>query len=187
MKIDAVVDTGAPDAVARFPNHGRRPVDGRHPIAALREVFIVCSGTTSEVEHVRAGRCMLLEQTKRALTHVAQRAVARIRAVVGRRHPIERATGLQERVVTHRAHRACSAHAHGAFLQPAFSEQTQRWQTGLLATVSDLRKDDRFRLTIVSSGSSRTLPIGSWKKHGRTRPSASITTDTHGALHVTGG
>ena len=31
------------------------------------------------------------------------------------------------------------------------------------------------------------LPIGSWKKHGRTVPSASTTTDIHGALQLTGG
>src|SRR4029077_19064329 len=134
-----------------------------------------------EIEYVRTGRCLPLEQTECPVTHVAQRPIARIRTVVGRRHPIEGASGLQQRVVAYRAH------AQGAFLQPAFNEHTQRWQTGLLATVSDPRNDGRFRLTIVSSGSSRTLPMGSWKKHGRTRPSASMTAETHGALQLTGG
>jgi hypothetical protein len=31
------------------------------------------------------------------------------------------------------------------------------------------------------------LPTGWWKKHGLTEPSASMTTDTHGALHETEG
>jgi len=40
---------------------------------------------------------------------------------------------------------------------------------------------------IVSSGVFRTLPMTSWKKQGRTEPSASMTTDTQGALHATSG
>jgi len=40
---------------------------------------------------------------------------------------------------------------------------------------------------IRSSGVSRMLPIESWKKHGRTLPFASTTTDTHGAVHYTAG
>jgi hypothetical protein len=44
-----------------------------------------------------------------------------------------------------------------------------------------------LRCTIDDSVSWRTDPIIWWKKHGRTIPSASMTTDTYGALHETGG
>src|SRR5262245_14919361 len=178
MNIDAIVDARTAQAIARFSNHRRRPVNRRDPKAASRQTFVVRSGTAAEIEHVRTGTCMLLEETERPLAHVAQRPIARVRTVVGRRHAIERATGLEKRFL---------GHAHGAFLHPAFNEHTHRWQIGLVPTVSDWRNKGRFRLTIVSSGRSRMLPIGSWKKHGRTRPSASMTADTHGALHLTGG
>src|SRR5204863_8309864 len=77
--------------------------------------------------------------------------------------------------------------SHGAFLQPAFSEQTQRSHTGFAPIRSDRRNAGRSRVTIVSSGAVRTFPMTSWKKHGRTDPSASITMETQGALHDTPG
>src|SRR4029077_20464025 len=136
MNIDAIVDAGTAQAIPRFSNHRRRPVNRRDTKAALREALVVCSGTATEIEYVRTGRCMLLQQTERPLAHVAQRPIARVRTVVGRRHAIEGATGLEQRVL---------GHAHGAFLHPAFNEHTHRWQTGLLPTVSDWRNRGRFR------------------------------------------
>src|SRR3989441_9479874 len=78
-------------------------------------------------------------------------------------------------------------HCHGAPLHPVFMEQTHRAHTGFLATSSVRRNSGRSRLTMTSNGVTRMFPIASWKKQGRTEPSASITTDVHGALQLTGG
>ena len=71
-----------------------------------------------------AGDLTSLLPTKlaRARPHLAQRAVLRVGGVVGRRDPVEGELGVAEPVLY------C---AHGAFLQPAFSEQTQRRHTEL--------------------------------------------------------
>ena len=72
-------------------------------------------------------------------------------------------------------------------LHPVFIEQTHRAHTGFLATSRVRRNSGRSRLTMTSSGVTRLFPTASWKKQGRTDPSASITTDVHGALQLTAG
>ena len=125
------------------------------------ETLVVCSGAAAEIEHVRTGRCHVVPGDGASRSRMSHNV---------RLHAFERSyVGATRSKAPLVWSSASSGHAHGAFLHPAFNEHTHRWQTGLLPTVSDWRNTGRFRLTIVSSGSSRTLPIGSWKKHGRTR------------------
>src|SRR5581483_6743499 len=76
---------------------------------------------------------------------------------------------------------------HGARLQPVFNEHTQRSHVAFVSTHNEWRNARRLPAIRSPSGASRMVPIGSWKKQGRTWPFASITTDTHGALHATRG
>ena len=58
---------------------------------------------------------------------------------------------------------------------------------GLAWTSNVWRNARRFSATIDPIGACLMLPIESWKKHGRTDPLDSTTTDTQGALHDTRG
>src|SRR6185312_13358627 len=65
-----------------------------------------------------------------------------------------------------------------------FNEQTHLTHVLLVSISKVLRKSIAEPLLRISvSFDSRILPIVSWKKQGRTLPSASMTAETHGALH----
>ena len=143
------------------------------------------SGTRSvrpaaEVQEACTRQHRPLEHGAHPQAHRPQNRIAFVRPIVGRRHTVEGANGVGERLFGR-------YDAHGACLQPVLSEQTHRRQIGFALTSNTSRNARRLPPTISSSGVSRILPIESWKKHGRTAPSASTTTDTHGALQRTGG
>jgi lipopolysaccharide transport system ATP-binding protein len=76
---------------------------------------------------------------------------------------------------------------HSCARNPVFNMHTHRWQVASFATVSRFRKAGIAALRSSSSGRSRRLPTGAWKKQGRSVPLASMTTLVQGALHSTGG
>ncbi len=143
-----------------------------------REVLGIRTRPAAEIQHARFHRHDGFHCAMHARTHRGQRAVVRVRSVVAHRHAVERVLCVDE---------AWRHDAHGALLHDVFSEQTQRTQTGSAPTSNDLRNVRRFRATMDAIGASRTLPMDPWKKHGRTEPFASTTTETQGALQVTSG
>ena len=65
------------------------------------------------------------------------------------------------------------------------NEHTQRWQIGFSSTFSPSRNALALPpLITLSRLVPDKLPIGGWKKHGRTSPLVSTTADTQGALHL---
>jgi hypothetical protein len=114
------------------------------------------------------------------MPHLAKNLVFSVGPIVGRGNPIERASRFEQGLFR-------GYDCHGACLQPVFNEHTHRRHVGSAPTSNPRRNVRKFSLTMRASGFVRTFPTGSWKKHGRTPPPASTTTDTHGALQRTGG
>src|SRR5262249_871120 len=133
----------------------------------------------AEIEQARTGRDARIDFRPEPRAHRAERRVVGVRAVVAGRDSVERPLRIEERVAEH--------HVHGALLHEVLSEHTQRSHTGLAPTSRRSRNRRKLSDTIRSSGISRMLPTTPWKKHGRTLPLASTTTETHGAEHETAG